>query len=250
MEPSHDINLNVKFSGTTEINGLEYHNCYAWRPEEEFSENTALLLAYMREEGNKVFVKYYPEFMDNANAKGIDVQPYAPMSSILTHKIDDICQYEMLVFDTSLAIGDKLMPTAPHDKYSHRYNVEEISEYESEGSLWRMWKFDPSYHFVENIGGLCGLLPFPAAFYDLALSKSAWELQTVEDLDGNVIFSYESFLESMMSKVTDIDSDIKVNERYFNIDGSEITKPEGNGIYIKVSIYPNGKVESKKLIVR
>ena len=37
---------------------MEYSNCYVWKEEEEFSEENAILIAYMREENGKVYARY------------------------------------------------------------------------------------------------------------------------------------------------------------------------------------------------
>ena len=84
MDPSGDIYLDLCFSGSTEIDGQEYLNCYVWKTDDDFSEATAALIGYMREdESGKVYVRYIADAYETALEKGIDILPYAPMMSVL-----------------------------------------------------------------------------------------------------------------------------------------------------------------------
>lgn len=78
MEPSQDIYLDVRFSGTTEIDGMEYSNCYVWKEEEEFSEENAILIAYMREENGKVYARYILGIDNIAYERGCGPRRSAP----------------------------------------------------------------------------------------------------------------------------------------------------------------------------
>lgn len=67
MEPSTDIYLDLCFSGSTEIDGQEYLNCYVWKTNDVFSEETAALIGYMREdESGKVYVRYIADSYETA----------------------------------------------------------------------------------------------------------------------------------------------------------------------------------------
>jgi len=105
MEQTHDIYINIRFSGTTEINGKTYHNCYAYKADNEFSENDSPVLAYMCEEDNRIYAYYHfldsPNFADYfINKYGIDVMPQCPATQRFNNE-----SCERMILDFNLKKG-------------------------------------------------------------------------------------------------------------------------------------------------
>ena len=132
MEPSQDIYLDVRFSGTTEIDGMEYSNCYVWKEEEEFSEENAILIAYMREENGKVYARYIPGIDNIAYERGIDIMPYAPMMDDFSHDTEVLYKEDVLLFDPYLNEGDVLLSTENNSE-SDVFKVVDVTEVECYG---------------------------------------------------------------------------------------------------------------------
>ncbi len=248
MTPSEDIYVDVCLSGVTEIDGKEYLDCYVWKTENGFSEESAALIAHMREEGGKVYVRYVPDANLIAKEKGIYIIPYAPMLNLFRYDWEDFCKSDILLFDSNLTVGDMLR-SSEDDTICEEFTVRSIDEVECLGKtyanqwLWSTWG---SYWFIEGIGDTMGLLPLPGAS-PISYSQDPWFLVKVLDRDGNVIFDTDS----MVSGVESVsDEAIVVSETYRDLNGIEIAEPTQAGIYIRTQLLDNGKTRTGKFIIR
>lgn len=105
-----DIYVNVGFSGTTVIDGVEYKNCTIWRDGEKPADGDAPVIAYLREEGNKIYMRdvklekglYKTLFEDY----GISLNPYICPSFRWAH--NNKPDSERLIYDFDLDKGDTL----------------------------------------------------------------------------------------------------------------------------------------------
>lgn len=248
MTPSYDIYVDVCLSGTTEIDGKEYLNCYVWKTEDEFSVESAALIAYMREEDGKVYVRYVPYADAVAMDKGISIIPYAPMMDIVIHRWEDVCKSDILLFDSNLKEGDVLR-SSDDDTVCREFTVRRIDEIDCLGKtyertwLWNTWG---DYSFYEGIGDIVGLLPLPGSI-PITYSEYAWDLVEVLDNNGNVIFD-SSKIGSGVESVSD--GAKVVSETYHNLNGIEIAEPTQSGVYIRTRHLDNGKIRTEKFIIR
>ena len=247
MDPCDDIYLDVCLSGTTEIDGKEYLNCYVWKTEDEFSEESAALIAYMREEDGKVYVRYVPYADAVAMDKGISITPYAPMMNIVFHSWEDVCNSDILLFDSNLKEGDVLR-SSDDDTICKEFTVKKIDQVECLGKTYKralLWGWD-HYSFYEGIGDIMGLLPLPGAL-SILYCEDPWYLVEVLDNNGNVIFD-SSKIVSGVEGITD-EANV-VSEKYYDFSGIEIVEPTQSGVYIRTRHLDNGKIRTEKFIKR
>ena len=251
MNPSQDIYLDVRLSGTTEIDGVEYYNCYVWKESDEFSEDNAVLIAYMREENGKVYARYIPDSDETAFDKGIDIIPYAPMMDNFSHNFDTLCKMDVLLFDTNLNVGDKLVSTEGNSD-SDVFNVVETSYYGCFGvnrKAWNLVKDDnvsKGYNFCEGVGDFTGLLPMPGAA-SISYGVYPWELVEMIDEKGNPLFAPSK----MTTGVENVGEEMEVvKEAFYDLNGVEISKPVSNGVYVKTQTLSNGATRTEKVMVK
>ncbi len=248
MNPSEGIYVDVCLSGATEIEGKEYLNCYVWKTEDEFSEESAALIAYMREENGRVYVRYVPYADAIAMEKGISIIPYAPMMTLVHHNWEDLCKSDILLFDFNLEKGDVLYSS---DDKTNRvvFKVISIDEFECLGRTYkRTWLRSGygDYCFYDGIGDTTGLLPLPGAT-PIMYSEDAWLLTEVLDCDGNVIFDPYKFGSGVD---TVYDNANVVMETYRDLNGIEVATPTQSGVYLKTLLFDNGKIRTEKVIIR
>lgn len=188
MTPYKDIYLNLCLSGKTKIDGKKYYNCYVWQEGKKFSDENVALIAYMREENGKVYVRYIPEAKQNAREKGIDIVPYAPMMASYSHDIEKLSKIDVLIYDNSLKPGDVLYTGADS------FNVNGMVEIECFGVKRKVWHLSQgptlyqSYDYYEGVGDVIGLLPLPGSkpiFYN----TESWQLVEVVDKKGKKLFA-------------------------------------------------------------
>jgi hypothetical protein len=243
--------LNLKFSGITNIDDKDYYNCYVWKDDQDFNESTAILIAYMREDNGKVYVRYIPEAINLALDNDIELSPTSPVMDTETDNISIVSQYDVLVYDNSLSEGDSFYTLPEDNEFTHKMKVTNLSEKECMDKQYRVWTINQTdwynnrYHYYENIGDIYGLIPFPSPipyFY----SFNQWDLEKVVDLDGNVIFETSK----ITSGVKNLTDDRIVTTKYFTLDGKAVTKPSQPGIYIKSTISASGVVTTEKAIVK
>lgn len=249
MDPSENIYLDVCLSGTTEIDGKEYLNCYVWKSEESFSEDSASLIAYMREEQGKVYVRYIADAHITAMENGIDIIPYAPMMALYNHDIESLSQTDVLIFDSNIQVGETLF-TTEGDTAGDLFTVSRIEDVDYLGKIFRCYTFNKSdgsfYSFFEGVGDIIGLLPLPGAS-PITYSADLWHLIQVIENDGTVMFD-SSKIHSGITGTTDEANVVK--EIYHDLNGIEITMPSERGIYLKTKVLDNGQTRTEKVIIR
>lgn len=256
----YDYSLNLKFDGTSEINGHEYHNVYVWKDSEEYSETNRVLIGYMRQEGNKVYSYNYPTLVDlenNVEEKyGISLSSYGPTT--------DYCfqgDVERLIYDFSLVDDERmyisaneLLPTAhanwgvlnsPVKPYLTVYNCKNVDYegkefgYQEYGGIWN------GYDVYAGIGATMGLLPFPGSGISGILNQQPYYLTSVVDLEGNVVFN-PSVATAGIENISTVDSPAS-EVYYFDLNGQRIANP-AEGISIKVTVYHDGRRVTEKII--
>ncbi len=256
----YDYSLNLKFDGTSEINGQEYHNVYVWKDSEEYSETNRVLIGYMRQEGDKVYSYNYPTLVDlenNVEEKyGISLSSYGPTT--------DYCfqgDVERMIYDFSLVDNERMYistielfptthanwgvlgtPVKPYLTVNKCKDVDYEGKeygYQEYGGIWN------GYDVYAGIGATMGLLPFPGSGISGILNQQPYYLTSVIDLEGNVVFD-PSVATAGVENISAEDS--TASEVYFyDLNGQRIANPT-KGISIKVTVYPNGKRITEKII--
>lgn len=248
MEPSEDIYVDVCLSGTTEIDGKEYLNCYVRKTGDELSEESAALIAYMREECGKVYVRYVPYADAIAMEKGISIIPYAPMMTLLHHDWEDLCKSDILLFDFNLEPGDVLRSTEDETNCVE-FTVKSVNEVECLGKTYKRTCLGDGmdgYGFYEGIGETTGLLPLPGAT-PIMYSEDPWFLVAVLNDEGNVIFDPSK----IVSGVARVDDSVNVaREIYRDLNGIEVAVPAQSGVYLRTQLFDNGETRTEKVLIR
>lgn len=248
MNPPEDILMKVKFSGTTEINGKVYYNCYAWKAENEFSATDCPIIAYMREEENKAYA-YYPAITDFSIAKDvyekfhIDILPCCP--PLKSEFLNYSC--ERMIFDFNLNAGDVMWLNKDEmDLENARLTVEDVSAMECEGQEFLTQQYSgilEGYSAIEEVGATTGLLPFPG---ELTLSYGYDHFCLVEmtDINLSTIFKNPSF-----SSIHALGTDSNIIEtQYYDLQGRRIANPS-SGVFIRTDIFDNGNRQITKIIM-
>ena len=245
MDPSDDIYVNVRFSGTTEIDGKTYHNCYAWKDGTEFSESDAPVIAYMREEDGKVYAYYHymddPSILQNVLDKyGIDMMPDCPVTFAWTDTPDR--NYERLLFDFNLKEGDELWFNRDELDTDKGYMIlEGINDIEFEGENVTEYKYRNGiwdYNVFRGLGSPVGLLPFPGAM-PLCYCKTGYNLVRVTDLEKDILFATPLSVDDVAESAEVLES------RYYDLQGRSLNGPT-DGVYVKVDIFADGHRKVKK----
>lgn len=244
VEPHKDININIRFSGTTEINGKTYHNCYAYKEENEFSEIDSPIIAYMREEDNKVYAYYQlfdiQDFEENIiNQYGIDIMAIGPT----TRKYN--CENcERMIFDFNLKKDDILWFNRDKIESDRAFmTVTDVFETDYEGNIFLTQQYgDPrslNYTAYEGVGSFTGLLPYPGA-ESIDYSHSTYCLLKMTDLDGNILFANPEYLKFYSGiNNTEYTSSV-IESRYFDMQGRRLLSKPTDGIYIQIDIMEDG----------
>jgi hypothetical protein len=243
--------LNLKFSGITNIDDKDYYNCYVWKDDQDFNESTAILIAYMREDNGKVYARYIPDAINLASDNDIELSPTSPVMDTMFDDIKVVSQYDVLVYDNSLSVGDCFYTLPEDSEYSHKMEVCKLTDEECLGRQYKVWTikrtdlYNRYMYYYENIGDIYGLIPFPSPI-PYYYSFNQWDLEKVVDLDGNVIFETSK----ITSGVKNLTDDRIVTTKYYTLDGKAVTKPYQPGIYIKSTISASGVVTTEKAIVK
>lgn len=248
MDPSSDIFLDLCFSGSTVIDGMEYYNCYVWKEDEDFSKENATLIAYMREEDGKVYVRYLATAVKDAQDNGIDLIPYAPMMSVLKHDLETLSSEEFLLFDANLLVGD-ILDSSENVLFCDSYKVAGINQFECLGERYDEYYFTGDagvYTFAAGLGDLTSLLPLPGAF-PISYGVTNWQLVQVVNNEGNVLFDAADISSETGMKDSYA---MSVREFYSTVDGMIIDKPKKRGIYIKFQFLDNGTVKTSKVLLK
>lgn len=211
--------INLRFFGTSEINGKTYNNCYIYPASEKFDIEKAVLYSYVREENGKIY-SYFPESLEDPNIK-MDYHKYQILKN---NKYDT----ELLAYDFNLNENESYHPFDDNNMFIH--SVSEESAYgRSNGHWWIVSQvsetnvadatakqqevvsgYNPDiflFTTVEGVGrisGFCNFMPMPIwqssyAPCDCELSYSHFMRKIVfnnlYDDNGNVIFRGENIRE-------------------------------------------------------
>lgn len=253
MKPSEDILLNVKFSGTTDINGKTYFNCYAWKAENEFSESECPIIAYMREEDNKVYA-YYP-FLGNSSLApeeeilekyGIDIMPTSPSLMAEDYPYTDC---ERMIFDFNLNEGDKMWFNKDEIQTEKSFlTITDVYDTEWDGNIFHTQKYDGGYFMTpyrafEGVGAEFGLLPYPGAF-PICYCHSGYLLIKMSDTDLNTLFKIPD-----NTGISDNQINLNIVEtQFYDLQGRQVINPHA-GIFIRTDIFENGARKVTKVII-
>lgn len=247
----HDVFVDLRFSGISVVDGKEYMNCYAWLSDKEFSEENIALIALLREENGKIFVRYIPEALDNAQSKGVGLLLNAPMCLPSTHDMPTLYNEDVLIFDENLDVGDLLHST--DNKFSEDiFLIKDIETIHCLGREYERFLFYGSsvvgnYGFSSCLGSLSGFIPYPDAGSEL-LSVDYWHLNKIFDLEGNILFD-ESEMTIDQVGVSAFNEDEAVAEFFYTLNGVRIDKPVKKGIYIRSRHFENGQTKTEKVII-
>ncbi|MCM1142419.1 MAG: C25 family cysteine peptidase [Muribaculum sp.] len=252
MEPTSDIYVNLRFDGTTEIDGKTYYNCCVWQQGKEYNEENVALIAYMREENGDVFVRYIPDILLSTTVKGIYLLPYPVVFPFYSTE-EEFYKYaeeEYLLYKPGLSVGESFFTTDDETVVNRKFEVSHKDEVECNGvyrdlldykSEYRIW-----YNYLEGIGSLYGFLPF-ANTQTRFLSDYEWDLIEVYDSTGLRIFSVE---DSTLS-IDRVQGDSEIEGTiYHTLQGLEVASPSAPGIYIKTTLFCNGTKKSEKIIIK
>lgn len=249
MEPSENILMNVKFSGTTDINGKTYHNCYAWKAGKEFSEDESPIIAYMREEDNRVYAYYHflddPDMRANLIEKyGIDIMPDCPAN----YGIDCETNCERMIFDFNLNKGDQMWFNHTEiNSESAFMTVEDIFDTEYEGKTYMTQKYNgmmSGYLAFDGVGAEMGLLPFPGAT-SIDYGHTPFYLTRLTDTNMTTLFELPGI---SGIDISEIDTRV-VETQYHDLQGRRMMKP-ASGVYIRTYIFENGSRKVTKVLVK
>lgn len=241
MEPSHDIYVNVRFSGTTEIGGKTYHNCYAWKEGTEFSESESPIIAYMREEDGKVYAYYHfyddPSLIQNIlDNNGIDIMHDCPASYNYDYGLDS-GNCERLLFDFNLSIGDTLWFNKEELKSGEAYMIlEDVYDQDFNGNMITTHRYTNgafwNYDVLKGFGASVGLLPFPGA-KPMCYCETGYYLVRVTDLEKDILFATPLGVDDLAESAEVLES------RYYDLQGRSLNGPT-DGVYVKVDIFADG----------
>lgn len=91
---------------------------------------------------------------------------------------------------------------------------------------------------------MTSLLPIPGAF-PITYGVDNWHLVQISTEDGDILFDRSPIGSGI--KAINIDDTIKA-EKYYTLNGVEISKPQAQGVYVKVMELNYGKKITEKFI--
>lgn len=251
-EPGKMGRFNLKFDGTSVFEDKEYHNVYIWRPDKEYSKENAILIGYMREEGDKVYVYNDWDGLFKTLVKHDLYDKEDDFKFLLngpTTQRDKYGTTEYLIYDFSLTPEDPMPVKTPfmslEDNWTVTYDGEEYNY------QYFISDFFPllSLGVYEKTGAAYGFLPYPGTGSDISLSMNMdfWALCTVSNLDGDILFDADKV--TTATDRIETDSATVVSERHYNVQGQEV-KPDTPGIVICVRVMSDGSTRTVKKINR
>lgn len=249
-----DIYVNVGFSGTTVIDGVEYKNCTIWRDGEKPADSDAPVIAYLREEGNKIYMRdvkpgkglYKTLFEDY----GISLNPYiCPSFRWASNSKSDS---ERLIYDFDLDKGDTLWfdDECRDDKaglqiigrYTGTVEGEKIDIQE-----YQIYDYEIGVVYC-GLGAADSLLPFPCAYSDMPFTP--FRLIAIHDKENNPVITMPEGGFPPSPDETGITSVNQfINSSYYDMQGRQVSKP-AEGIFIRVDRMQDGSVVSRKVCMQ
>jgi len=169
------------------------------------TEEKTELIAWMREDGGKVYCRPLPA------AKG---EAFGNFGA------------EVLIYDFNLSKGEKYVAYVHTDKYAgHKMTVQNARDVRIAPGESRRQIVTGSARYMEEFGVVKnGTIGFPEVAGNVRQHRT---LRKVTDAGGNEIFNYEEFL-----SIGEIDSEYLPDAEYFTLQGVKVENP-GRGIYIR-----------------
>ena len=247
-----DIYLNIGFSGTTVIGGVEYQNCTIWKDGEEPANGEAPVIAYMREEGNRIYMReatpsggLYQTLFNDYN---ISIKPYicpalewVPDSNTEMLIYDfDLDKGEILWFDSECRDDDAGLPVTL--RYTGTVDNKEVD------IQWFETRLDEEAAVYCGFGSADSLLPFPGTY-----NEFQWEphgLICITDRENNPVITMPTGGFPPLPDETGITSVKQTADvSYFDMQGRQVPKPD-NGIFIRIERKSDGSVVTRKVCLR
>lgn len=247
-----DIYLNIGFSGTTVIGGVEYQNCTIWKDGEEPANGEAPVIAYMREEGNRIYMReatpsggLYQTLFNDYN---ISINPYicpalewVPDSNTEMLIYDfDLDKGEILWFDSECRDDDAGLPVTL--RYTGTVDNKEVD------IQWFETRLDEEAAVYCGFGSADSLLPFPGTY-----NEFQWEphrLIAITDRENNPVITMPTGGFPPLPDETGITSVKQTADvSYFDMQGRQVPKPD-NGIFIRIERKSDGSVVTRKVCLR
>jgi hypothetical protein len=239
-EPNYEL-YTMEFSGTTELNGKTYHNCYHYT-NPKLDPLAEVPVAWVREEGKRVYAVFNGEFTCKdavyIGAKSLlkKSDDFETSGEYLVYDFDDVETYAANVKVKSLAVGSQDVVSLGNWQ-ANRYNLV-VAEGGAE---------DIAIALIEGVGvdaewGYQGNLICPFTLLPNGHVTMTKGLSHVTDAAGNVLYKgsfydYYTALEDVKAKVQQC-----CENQYYNLMGQPVAHPEAApGIYIR---------DGKKVLVR
>lgn len=239
-DPKDTRLINMRFSGTTEINGKTYNNCYICPSWIEFipDPEQTMLYCYAREENGKIYTLWQADYNMNTYYKCGMLWGIVP---------DNYSSDEVLSYDFSLKDGETYKPLDPalfkgtdFIDYFKGKNIEceweaEFKGYEKVGEdLMPVYDLLNSYDSdrylftaVEGVGrvsGFCNFMPMPLRQYrctDVTMNRPYTLFNNLYDLEGNVLYAGANLkYEPGVDGVGSMPDDSKAQSDVYGIDGT------------------------------
>ncbi len=244
--------LNVGFKGTTVINGEEYKNCTIWRDGEEPADGKAPVIAYLREEGNKIYMRkvdtddnLYNRLLRDYN---ISLKPFRCPS----FGWSPVQESERLIYDFDLDKGEKLWFDNEHKNDKACLEVSDRYPLTIDGREIEIQQFGVEYYEITNVycglGAVDSLLPFPNTYNDY-INMPHFLIQIADRNDNPIVTMLPGGrLPETGISVINPDNNI-VDSSYYDMQGRQVSKPT-EGIFIRVDRMQDGSVVSSKVCMQ
>lgn len=176
------IYINMRFSGTVEVEGQTYLKCYLYKERDQFDPETAALAAYMREEDNRIYVRYLQSTIYDRLTNGIAFILHGgpTYSNLWDYEWKNEYSEERCIYDFNLEKGDRLWL---YDGYGD-FTVDDIKTVEYDGKEFEQMTYHNeelgTYSAIQTVGPVIGLVPFPNQWC-LSTFATPWELWGVFD---------------------------------------------------------------------
>ncbi len=207
--------VNMRFSGTTDISGKTYYNCYVYDAGSEFRATPNTLYAYVREEDGRIYSLW------NSGGTAFQHFPLADYTYYIIEKAYDTAE-EVLSYDFNLAENESYQPL--DSKFISELVVWEPALKGAGTFDWTVGKKTTEYvgnepvsafdmvstadkskylfKFVEGVGrvsGACDFMPMPVRqmivgsfMCDCPAGEEEWPVtmyfNNLYDLDGNILY--------------------------------------------------------------
>ena len=199
------IYIKMRFSGTVEIEGHTYLKCYLYKERDTFNPETAALAAYMREEDNRIYVRYLKSTYGSPLTNGIAfiLNGGPTYIDFFDYEWENDYTQERCIYDYNLEIGDRFVLSEGYPEFT--VNDIKYVEYADNQYEQMFYHNDElgSYSAIRAVGPELGLIPFPNQ-WSFTLSETPWELFGMfDEYDRPIYLTHTGIL-----GVEDIDDDV------------------------------------------